>query len=264
MGKHATVRAELRLGTTWRVGEGRPVTYSWADVTKPSAWRLAASLGGNLAANEELATFVKDALLRGLPREQIRAVLLQAGWRAEQISGALACYAQADFPIPVPMPKPYLSARDAFMYLLLFTTLYISAFDLINIAFQWIDHAFPDGSAARLLHGDAAFLAGIRWPVASLVIALPIYLLMTALLRRAVARDSSKRASKVRKWLTYATLFSACLALIGDCTSLVANLLGGELTVRFVLKIATIAVIAGAVFTYYLRDLRGEEAEAQR
>jgi hypothetical protein len=217
-----------------------------------------------LAANEELVTFVREALLRGLPRERIRAVLLQAGWRAEQIASALACYAQADFPIPVPMSKPYLSARDAFMYLLLFTTLYISAFDLANIAFQWIDHAFPDGSATGLLRRDTAFLAGIRWPVASLLIALPIYLLMAALLRRAMARDPGKRASKVRKWLTYATLFSASLALIGDCTSLVASFLGGELTVRFVLKVATIAVLAGVIFTYYLRDLRGEEAEAER
>lgn len=237
------------------------MTYSSAYAAIRERARANGIDGGNLAANEELITFVRDALLRDLPREQIRAVLLQAGWRADQVSSALGAYAEVACPIPVPMPKPYLSARDAFMYLLLFTTLYISAFDLGNLVFQFIDHAFPDGSASVLVHGDASFRAGIRWPVASLLIAFPIYVLIATLLRRAIARDPGKRASKVRKWLTYLTLFSASITLIGDCTSLVASFLGGELTVRFLLKIATIAVIAGAIFAYYLRDLRGEEAE---
>ena len=75
--------------------------------------------------------------------------------------------------------------------------------------------------------------------------------------------DPSKRASKVSRQLTYLTLFIAAAVLVGDVTSLVYSLLGGELTTRFVLKVSTIAVIAGAVFGYYLRDLRLEEEESQ-
>ena len=63
--------------------------------------------------------------------------------------------------------------------------------------------------------------------------------------------------------MTYLTLFIAAAVLVGDVTSLVYSLLGGELTTRFVLKVSTIAVIAGAVFGYYLRDLRLEEEESQ-
>ena len=73
--------------------------------------------------------------------------------------------------------------------------------------------------------------------------------------------DPTKRASKVRRWLTYWTLLVAAGALLGDVTTLVYNLLGGELTVRFVLKIVTVGLIAGTAFTYYLRDLRHDEAE---
>ena len=91
--------------------------------------------------------------------------------------------------------------------------------------------------------------------------AFPVFLYVARLTGRETRRDPSKRASKVRRWLTYLTLFVAAGVLVGDVTSLVYSLLGGELTARFVLKVSTIAVIAGAVFGYYLRDLRLEEAE---
>ena len=216
-----------------------------------------------MAASEELAMFVREALLRGGSRDQIRAVLIKAGWSADRINGALAAYADLDYPVPVPMPAPYLSARDAFMYLLLFTTLYVSAFNLGDLIFKFIDHAFSTVPPATVMHGEAAFLSGAQWSVASLIIMLPVYLLIAWRLRRAIARDPARRASKVRKWLTYLTLFIASMALIGDCTSLVANFLGGEATVRFLLKVATIAVIAGAIFIYHVRDLRGEQVSGE-
>jgi len=40
---------------------------------------------------------------------------------------------------------------------------------------------------------------------------------------------------------------------------LIYQLLGGEQTVRFVLKVATVAIIAGTGFGYYLRELRDDE-----
>ena len=58
------------------------------------------------------------------------------------------------------------------------------------------------------------------------------------------------------------TLVIAAGALIGDTTTLVYNLLGGELTLRFVLKVLVVAFIAGGIFGYYLWDLRREEATA--
>ena len=60
---------------------------------------------------------------------------------------------------------------------------------------------------------------------------------------------------------TYLTLFVAASVLIGDFITLVYNLLGGELTTRFMLKVLTIAVIAGTIFFYYLPDLRLEDTK---
>ena len=41
----------------------------------------------------------------------------------------------------------------------------------------------------------------------------------------------------------------------------IINALGGELTSRFLLKVATVAVLAGGAFLYYLTDLRHDEKE---
>ena len=46
---------------------------------------------------------------------------------------------------------------------------------------------------------------------------------------------------------------------IGDVIALMYNLLSGELTLRFILKMLTIAVIAGTTVTFYLWDIRADE-----
>ena len=215
-----------------------------------------------MVINDELLSFIKEALARGQSRANIEDALLQAGWKADQVKHALGAFAQVDqFPIPVPRPKLYLSAREAFMYLVLFTTLYLTTFNLGRLIFQFANLAFPDPAAMHDF-ADSARQA-IRFSVASLVIAFPIFLYLSLLIGRSIKRDPSKRASKVRKWLTYMTLFVAAGVIIGDLTALVYNFLGGELSLRFALKVVTVAVIAGGIFGYYLWDLRKEEVESE-
>ena len=81
--------------------------------------------------------------------------------------------------------------------------------------------------------------------------------------RAGIQREPTKRASRVRRNLTYVTLFIASLVLIGDFISLVYNFLGGELTQRFVFKVLTVGLIAGSIFVYYLLDLRADEREPE-
>lgn len=203
--------------------------------------------------SDELTEFVRDALAQGAPRQRIATALTQAGWPREKVDRALAHFAEVDFPVPVPRPQPYLSAREAFLYLLLFTTLFIAAFNLGSILFELIEKAFPDPA------GPSFSARSLRWAVSYVVVAFPIFVYLTVRLEREVSLDPAKRASKVRKWLTYLTLFVAAGFLVGDLVALIFHLLEGELTVRFLLKILVVAALAGTAFTYYLRDLRKEE-----
>lgn len=214
-----------------------------------------------MAISDELQGFVKDGLARGVSRAEIEDVLLRAGWTAEQVRGALGAFAEIKFPIPVPRPRPYLSAREAFRYLVLFSTLYVSAFSLGTLLFQFINQAFPDPAAPPIV--AEAVRDAIRFSISSLIVAFPVFLYVSRLTGRETGLDPRKRASKIRRWLTYLTLFFAAGVLIGDFTGLIYNLLGGELAARFVLKVFTIALIAGTIFGYYLWDLRLEEKEAR-
>jgi hypothetical protein len=203
---------------------------------------------------------VRESLARGLARDQIRDALGSAGWSNEQVNRALAAYASVEFPVPVPRPRASLSAREAFLYLLMFTTLYLVAFNLGSLLFRFIDMAFPDPTQGR-----QAFFGhnSIRWNISTLVVSLPVFLYLARLTNRAVDIDPIKRMSPVRRWLTYLTLFVSACVLIGDVVNLVYSFLAGELTVRFLLKVVTVGAIAGTAFWYYLSDLRADEADAR-
>ena len=206
---------------------------------------------------QELETFVKEALRQGSSRSSIERVMLEAGWTKEQAKSALGAFADFSFPVPVPRPRPHLSAREAFLYLVMFSTLYFAAFNLGSLLFDIINRAFPD-PASHDYYRDM-FWDSIRWSISSLIIAFPVFLFISRFIGREVAANPVKRLSPVRRWLTYITLFVASAIMLGDMTTLVYNVLGGELTVRFLLKAVVAGAIAGTIFGYYLWDLRQEE-----
>jgi len=209
-----------------------------------------------MAASSDLTGFVGDALRQGQSRAAIDEVLRRAGWSVEQVRDALAGFADVPFPVPVPWPRPYLSAREAFMYLLMFSTLWVSAFNLAFLLFDLINLAMPD--AAMDMRNPFA-RAALRGEASTIIVAFPVFAWLAMLTSRAVKRDPTQRASKVRRWLTYLTLFAAATSLICDVGALVYNLLGGEITTRFLLKAGVVGLIAGTVFGYYLSDLRVDE-----
>jgi hypothetical protein len=207
---------------------------------------------------QELELFARESLLRGLDRNAIKNALVHAGWTADQAQTAIDAYADVPFAVPVPRPRPQLSAREAFLYLLLFTTLYLSSYHLGSLLFDLINRAYPDAverTYGRSL-GDS-----MRWSVSYLIITFPTFVFIARYIARDVAKRPVKRLSPIRRWLTYLTLFVAAAVLIGDLTTVVYNVLAGELTIRITLKVMVVILIAGSVFGYYLSDLRREEQE---
>lgn len=203
----------------------------------------------------QLESFVKEALQSGKTRDEIANALESAGWPGAQIANALDAYADISFSIPVPKPRPSLTAREAFLYLVMFSTLYFAAWNLGSLLFIFVDRAFPEGNG-NFYNDDMQ-----RWSTAAVIIAFPVFLLLARYIGKQIELNPFKRLSPARRWLTYLTLFIASATLLGDVTTLIYNLLGGDLTIRFVLKIIVVALIAGSCFTYYLLDLRKEEKE---
>lgn len=207
-------------------------------------------------ADARLTAFIEASLRAGASRDDVHGALARAGWSKEQIRDGLDGFADVEFAVPVPRPKAQLSARDAFMYLLLFGMLYVSAFSFGGLLFDFINLAFPNEASPRL---EQFVYASIRRSVSALVVAFPLFVFLSLRLAKELAADPARRTSAVRRWLTYLTLLIAASVMAGDLIALIYSLLSGELTLRFVLKVLVIAAIVGAVFGYYLRSLRNDD-----
>lgn len=208
-------------------------------------------------ADKILDAFVRDALAAGQSREQIRDALSGAGWARDQIDDALSAYAEADFPVPVPRPRRYGSAREAFLYIVYFALLGVVAGYVGALAFAFIDAMFADDLAARNWRNS---VSSLRWGIAALVVGYPIFVYLGARLGAARRANPERRASRVRAWLTYVTLMFAALVLIGDLISVVYHFLSGELGARFLAKAGVVAIISGAILWNYGRDAERSDA----
>jgi hypothetical protein len=213
-------------------------------------------------ADPKLVLFVESALRAGQSRDAVRNALELAGWSKDQVTDSLAHFADVAFAVPVPRPRAQVSARDAFWYLLMFGTLYVSAYYLGDLLFGFINRAFPD----NLSYNDRTqyIERGIRWATAAVIVAFPVFLFTAWKTGKEVAADPTRRNSAIRKWLTYITLLVAAAAIVADGITLVYNALSGELTLRFLLKVLVVAVIASAGFGYYTWSIRADDAALAR
>ena len=210
-------------------------------------------------ANSILTDFVKEALERGQARPAIRAALLDAGWRAEEVEESLSAFAETSFPIAVPRPQTYLSAREAFFYLLFFIVLSVVAYNLGSLLFALIDTAVPDKTEQGVRYWGGPDTQ-IRAAIAGLVVGTPIFLWLARILLKARQNNPALQRSRIRKWLIYVSLVIAGTILVADAISVVYSFLSGELTLRFTLKALVVAAIAGAIFGYFITNAERDEA----
>lgn len=210
-------------------------------------------------ANSILTAFVKEALERGQARPAIRAALLDAGWRAEEVDESLSAFAETAFPIAVPRPQSYLSAREAFFYLLFFIVLSVVAYNLGSLLFALIDTAVPDKIEQPYRYWGGPDTQ-IRSAIAGLIVGTPIFFWLARILLKARQSNPALQRSRIRKWLIYVSLVIAGTILVADAISVVYNFLSGELTLRFTLKALVVAAIAGAIFGYFITNAERDEA----
>ena len=208
--------------------------------------------------NNDLRSFIKESLERGQSKDAIHTVLTQAGWEDGEVRNGLSAFTDADFPIAVPRPTPYLHAREAFFYLVSFIALYVSAISFGFLVFGLIDHTFSDPLDFR----DRFPSTGEATAIASVIVAFPLYLFLMKRLGSEMAAEPEKRRSLVRRWLTYLTLVIAAGFILGDVIALLANLLTGDLAFLFLLKGLAILAVTTSIFGFYLWDMRRSETLA--
>src|SRR3989344_7546976 len=93
-------------------------------------------------------------------------------------------------------------AKDFFLHLGAMVGLYASAIALVNMLFSVINKSFPE--IAQYSYYSSP---NISFPVATLIIVFPIFILLTSILERAYNIDPSKKEIWIRRWAVYITLF---------------------------------------------------------
>ena len=153
--------------------------------------------------------------------------------------------------------KTKTTPRDFFLYLFSGGALYFSAITLVFLLWQIINTLLPE-FAVYNYYQNGGIPAALRWGVALLIVAFPSYLVAAWWIGKDIDKHPEKKDIWVRKWFIYATLFLASVTLLGDLVFLLYNLLGGDFAVRFILKMLSLGIVAGAVLGYHVFILRRE------
>ena len=145
--------------------------------------------------------------------------------------------------------------KDVFLHLFNILTFYLSVIGFITLYIQYLNALMPD----QLDYYFTGIADAVRVSSSILLIAVPAYLLTSWLLAKDIAAEPQKHELKLRKWLVYFTLFVSAVTIIVDLITMVYNFLSGEITTRFFLKILVVLIVAGAVFGYYMWDLKRKD-----
>lgn len=132
-------------------------------------------------------------------------------------------------------------------------TLFVSIPAVVTLVFSIINIQFPDAVDSYWQIESAE--SGIRYSIAVLVVFFPAYLWLTRRVNQA-RRSEGQLYHTLTKWLIYLALLVAGLVILGDLAVVVYTFLGGEITVRFILKALALIAIIGPVAYYYVLDAK--------
>ena len=146
-------------------------------------------------------------------------------------------------------------AKDFFLNLGAFVSLYILVGNLFSLLFTIIDTAYPKISDSYNYYGSSS----LSWPVSALVVLFPIFIFLMWLLAKSYAVEPEKQHSITHRWFAYITLFLSGAIVVGDLITVIYYFIDGqELTAGFLLKVLVLLIISSSLFMYFISDLMGK------
>jgi len=146
------------------------------------------------------------------------------------------------------------NAKYAFYYLLSFVALVFMALSVGMIGFEIINKLVYDA-----ISGGSFSSGTLQFAISALIIATPIYYLITNLIAKGLRKQELEKDSGIRRWLTYFIILVSSLIILGVLISTITSFLSGELSTRFILKSLVVIIIAAATFSYYFYDIKRED-----
>lgn len=205
-----------------------------------------------------ISEYIEKLKTAGATDEAVAIILKNKGWSESNIAASLAHFYETKAGIGAAPLEPTRNqgehARDAFLYLVSFTTLGIWVFAVGGLIFDMISKYFTVATDFSYGYSYAPTI-DTGW-IAAIIVAFPIYLWVMRTINQDIQKDPEKLHSGVRKWLTYITLFLAAGTVIGDLITLLTYLLRDDFALGFGLKILTVLLLAGGTFYYYWMTIK--------
>lgn len=145
------------------------------------------------------------------------------------------------------------SPKDFFLWFGAIIALYGSISSFIALMFEYVNYAFPDKLAG---YGDP-YGGAVRFSMAALIVLVPTLVVLFRFIRASISAEPGKANVWVRRWAIVLTLFIATITILIDLITLINTFLGGEISVRFGLKVAIVLLVAIGVFLHFLADQKG-------
>lgn len=204
--------------------------------------------------DQHIKQFIESARGAGASDETVMKLLREAGWSEKQVSRTFLGFYEDKVGSKAPAPPAIRgeSAKDTFLHILSFGTLGVWVGAVGSLVFTLLNKYFPDFVTGGYYYNPSY---SVSTELASIIVALPVYLWTMRLINRDMLENPEKSESAVRRWLTYLALLITAGVLIADLITFLSYFLRGELTTRFVLKVLTVLVLAGGIFWYYLSSL---------
>lgn len=149
--------------------------------------------------------------------------------------------------------KSRVTPKDFFLWLGVIIAVYGTAVSLITLFFEYINNVYPD----PLAYSGDPYSGAVRFAMATLIVFTPAALALAYVIRKSIQAEPGKAEIWVRRWAIVLTLFIAALTIAIDLVTLINTFLGGEITMRFFLKVAVVLLVAGGIFMHFMAELKG-------
>lgn len=131
----------------------------------------------------------------------------------------------------------------------------ISAF--LNLSFEVLNKTFPDILATTSYYPGYQ-LSSINNSLAFLIIIFPVFLILNNWWLKFSAKDLSNWNLGLKRWVLYVILFLSGITIVTDLIVLVRYFVSGEITVRFLIKVALTLAVAAITGWFYVRKLKNK------
>jgi hypothetical protein len=146
------------------------------------------------------------------------------------------------------------TARNFVLQLGSLITLYVSLTAVLMIVFSVINVLYPD--AASYAWDYTSTQSTMRAGIAMLIVFFPVFIIATRMVNK-IRRTETGTYLMLTKWVVYLSLLVGGAILLGDLVTVIMGYLNGELTTRFLLKAAALAIVLGIAIYYFIQDARG-------